>query len=158
MHDSIRAIARVNGIDVSSKKDGELLQYLGTEWGRKKFGKNVWVNCIQTKINGWIEYLERPDTQEIKKCMFVISDCRFENEFDGFPDALRVRLQCRREVRMKRCTYWRENDTHLSETSLDRYSIDEKFDLYLDTEKADIVGNATLTMAQIDKNVWMEKR
>jgi hypothetical protein len=33
------------------KKDGVLLQLLGTDWGRTVFGENIWVNLIHRRID-----------------------------------------------------------------------------------------------------------
>src|SRR5574343_914769 len=69
-------------------KDGPLLQLLGTEWARKHLGENVWVDIAKNKIN---------NVQD--DAVTIIGDCRFPNEFDGFPSALRIRLHCDESVR-----------------------------------------------------------
>src|SRR3954464_12433965 len=68
----------------SMKKDGELLQVLGTEYGRKKLGEDVWVKALRGQVD---KFLDDPNEE-----LVIIDDCRFENEFDGFPDAFKVRL------------------------------------------------------------------
>ena len=90
--------------------------------------------------------------------LITIDDCRFENEFHAFPDALRVRLTCDKAVRKERCSEWRENDKHLSETSLDGFSKENMFDLNLGTEHRPVGDCVSLIRAQLDKNVWVEKR
>lgn len=107
------------------KKDGKLLQLLGTEWGRESFGVNVWVDIMKRKINSW-PYSGRR--------LIIIDDCRFENEFDAFPEALRVRLWASEEIRKLRTESWRENTNHPSEIGLDHYEAQGKFDLVLSTE------------------------
>lgn len=113
------------GIDRDMKKDGRLLQLLGTEWGRDSISKDIWCDVMKGKIQN----LEREGFTHA-----IIGDCRFENEFDYFPSALRVRLQCEREVRKTRCTQWREADFHASETGLDLYLYEDKFDLEFATD------------------------
>ncbi len=134
-------------------KDGPLMQVLGTQWGRATLGENIWIDLLKEQIR---QSIAMPRKESVP--YYIIGDGRFENEFDAFPDALRVRLHCDEEVRKKRCSAWRENTQHASETGLDSYSNNGKFDLYLDTEVCDIEMCSTLVMAQIDKNVWMEKR
>lgn len=127
MHDACREVAKKYNIPFPEPKDGELLQMLGTEWGRRLRGENVWVQAMLTKIRSLP-----------KDAQVVIDDCRFENEFDAFhmvPGCIRVRLECARAIRKGRASYWRENDQHLSEVGLDHYAASGRFDLYFDTEK-----------------------
>ena len=53
---------------------------------------------------------------------------------------------------------WRDKENHPSETSLDNYAMDKKFDLYLESEFMGKAQMVNLVMAQLDKNVWLEKR
>lgn len=107
------------------EKDGELLQILGTEYGRKKLGENVWSDVAASRAATFHVFR--------KHDWVVIDDCRFENEFDAFPTAWRFRLECPKEVRQSRCSYWREADEHPSETGLDAYAADNKFYMTLHT-------------------------
>lgn len=100
-------------------KDGELLQILGTEYGRKLISENVWVDACKAQVLEWCSLSE--------KHIAIIDDCRFENEFDAFPDAVKVFLDCPESVRKTRCSYWRENVNHVSETGLDNYIRKGKF-------------------------------
>lgn len=149
MHDFCRDYLKNCGIKVPDK-DGKLLQLLGTDWGRASYGENVWVDIVKNSVI----HAEGFSPQQL----IVISDCRFMNEFDAFPEALRVRLVCGEDTRKNRAESWRENTQHPSEIDLDQYSFDKRFDLYIDTEKVDSNAAATLVRAQLDKNVWMEKR
>ena len=59
---------------VFGEKDYEtrrLLQKVGTEEGRNKFGENIWINVIET----WIKLLNERGVER-----FIISDVRFVNE------------------------------------------------------------------------------
>lgn len=118
------------GID-RGNKDGVLLQLLGTEWGRKTVDENIWVNIMKHKIS----VLER---EHRHNPVVVISDCRFKNELEAFPQALKVRLECDRDVRKGRAHSWRDSENHPSETDLDGAAFDLTFnsdaqplDLYL---------------------------
>ena len=99
------------------KKDGKLLQLLGTEWGRKTIADNIWVSVLKNRINELIL-----NNSHHANLLFIIGDCRFRNEFDGFPEALRIRLECPRDIRKERCPAWRDTETHPSEIDLDEYA------------------------------------
>ncbi len=125
IHDYIRELMRFRGIE-RPNKDGKLLQLLGTEWGRNLISERVWVDALIGNLHNIA-----PDPKDHQ--LFVVSDCRFKNEFDGI-DAFRVRLEASREVRKGRCDSWRDTDTHVSETDLDDYVTQKKFDLVVNTE------------------------
>lgn len=148
MHDSVLDILNKHWPKRDMVKDGPLLQLLGTEWGRKTIDEEIWVKCLRNKI----------DKLKISNGYFIIGDCRFENEFDAFPDALRVRLFADEKVRKARCSMWRENTNHPSETGLCHYSSINKFDLYIPTDTVDADGCVNLIVAQLQKNTWAEKR
>ena len=77
-HFKIDAICKHN-LDynkVYGKKDFETrkkLQLIGTEEGRDKYGKNIWINTLET----WMKVLHSRGTER-----FIISDLRFQNEVD----------------------------------------------------------------------------
>lgn len=127
LHDVCLPVLKEYGIisrDV--KKEGDLLQILGSEYGRQCKGENVWVDVTKRMVD---QYLAKHSMNYA-----IIDDCRFENEFDAFhPVAHMIRLQAPRDVRKARCSAWRENDTHQSETGLDDYDRDLNFDYVLDT-------------------------
>ena len=134
-------------------KDGPLLQWVGTEFGRNNYGINVWVDILKNKIKKY----EAPHWSELNR-LVIVDDCRFENEFDAFPEALRVRLVCPEEVRKARTESWRDNTNHPSEIGLDAYEAEKKFDMYLQTDTIDVVHCSTLVAAQLQKGSWKEKR
>jgi hypothetical protein len=134
MHDAVLAILHKYIPPRPIKKDGYLLQLLGTEWGRATIESDIWVNCLKSKMK-----LLSLTMAEYKNIFFIIGDCRFENEFNAFPDSdfpnvLRVRLVAPEDVRKERCSMWRENTTHVSETALDNYYNANKFDQNLATD------------------------
>jgi len=114
MHWQCLQILKYNGIE-TPEKDGPLLQLLGTEWGRKQYGDDIWVNIARNRIQ-----------MAQDKTLTIISDCRFPNEADAFPGALKYRLECPEEVRKERILStpgqnWRENTNHPSEVALNDY-------------------------------------
>ena len=127
IHDYARELLRFRGVP-RPDKDGKLLQLLGTEWGRTLIGEDVWIDCLRGAINNIAPV---PKDSHL----FVISDCRFRNEFDGV-DAFKVRLEASEEVRKARTHGWRDTTTHISETDLDAYAAEGKFDLVINTDGA----------------------
>jgi uncharacterized protein YbjQ (UPF0145 family) len=136
-----------------TSKDGALLQYIGTEFGRTLYGKNVWIDILKLRL----DKLKGDSWSKIDR-LAIVDDCRFENEFDAFPETLRVRLRCPEEVRKLRADSWRDNVNHPSEIDLDKYDAEGRFDLYLETDKVGIADCATLIAAQLQKKSWKEKR
>lgn len=124
MHDMCWNLLKSHKIEMPFKKDGYLLQLLGTEWGRKTIDENIWVRIVKERIG------------KLSANHIVISDCRFKNEFDAFPEAIKVRLECGETARKQRAATWRETTEHPSEIDLDEYSSSNKFDLYFQTEEA----------------------
>ncbi len=119
-------------------KCGPLLQYLGTEFGRGNYGENVWVDALKHLIGA--------ESRE----NIIIDDCRFENEFNALPEALRVRLECSEEVRKARCPAWREDVNHPSETGLDNYAWERRFDIHLDTEVMPTAACVDIIMRRLE--------
>jgi len=150
MHDAVLSVFHKYHPPRNIAKDGPLLQLLGTEWGRNTIHTDIWVKCLKSKIEKTgVTYPEG---------LFVIGDARFENEFDTFPEALRVRLVCDEDVRKQRCSMWRENVNHPSEIGLDKYATDGRFDLYYATEIESVEHVVELILAQLQKSTWFEKR
>lgn len=134
MHDEVRAVAKHYGIPLVQPKDGVLLQLLGTEWGRKTLGENVWVDALKN----YLARMESAHGKNVKNLTAIVGDCRFENEFDAFPEAFKVRLRASTDVRKARCSMWRPNDQHPSEIGLDAYDNANRFDLVLDTNEGSV--------------------
>jgi len=141
LHNLINDKFREWGIE-RPKKDGALLQWLGTDFGRKQIDENIWVK-IAIKRTG--------HAVAIKKYV-ILDDARFENEFDPFArrGALTIRLECDKEIRKARCDHWRADDEHPSEIGLDEYSGLGKFTLNFNTGKqsAEQVIQATIDHAE----------
>jgi hypothetical protein len=84
----------------------------------------VWVNALKTEV-----YKEMTDMKRGQPYIcFFIDDARFVNEITAFDrclvnvDVVKVRLAATKEARRERCSYWRDNDLHVSETGLDDYN------------------------------------
>jgi phosphomevalonate kinase len=129
MHDTLLPLLVQLGMRDADdkKKDGDLLQVLGTEYGRKKYGENVWCRLLDKKVT---------EAQAAGFKTVIIDDCRFRSELDYFkqPNVVRIRLECPEKVRKSRCAAWRDNTLHPSETDLDEYAKEGKFDLYVNTD------------------------
>ena len=134
-HDEIRSMLKSidpkNTINYDyGKKDGNLLQLLGTEWGRTYIDENVWVKLLMSRVH-------QMPTNHIK----IIDDCRFRNELlipktmaeKTGEKIVSIRLECDVEIRRKRCTMWRDKDNHPSETDLDDYARRPFFDYVFNT-------------------------
>jgi energy-coupling factor transporter ATP-binding protein EcfA2 len=123
MHEAMREAAERYDIPFA-RKEGELLQYLGTEWGRKK-DPNLWVKATLKRVE-LIKRLEHGSP------LIVIDDCRFPNEIAAFPDAFKIRLTASEDARRVRAEGWRSNTAHPSETALDALPA-SVWDLVIDT-------------------------
>lgn len=152
MHDAVRGVLKkydFTNYDFN-KKDGNLLQLLGTEWGRNTINTQVWVQLLLNKIRK----LE-------KNSVVIVDDARFENEFDSFmtvPHCLRVRIEASRLTRKLRASFWRENESHPSEVGLDHYAAMGKFDLVInaDTNGPEVIASkvylAAMTIKKASEN------
>lgn len=155
MHDYCRGLLKDAGINfIHQIKDGNLLQLLGTEWGRQTISTDIWIDVAKGRIQKTLN----KEAYGYENAIFIFSDCRFENEFDAFPEALRVRLCCPDDVRKERAEMWRENVEHASEINLDHYSERGLFDKYFNTLTQPVREIATLIDAQLAKDSWIEKR
>jgi len=89
-----------------------LLQTIGTEWGRKIIGENIWIDIMDRRLAAMS-----------KEENIFITDMRFENEAElaikhGFT---LVEIWRHEEERIKAGA---TNLTHLSETALDDFTFD----------------------------------
>ena len=141
MHDKVLSVL---GEDLKVKnppeKDGPLLQLLGHEWlrtydaisaKRYAYGANVIANRCRGVVDDWYQAQE----SSMFPAVLIIPDCHYIEEFDAFPDAIRVRLQCDRDTRKERTpiNQWRITESHISEVALDTFASMGRFDLTIDT-------------------------
>lgn len=139
LHDIIWAAMNKYGRKLAGKKDGPLLQLLGTEWGRNTLGENIWVDIAKFRA---------AEALKTERTIVIIDDCRFANEFTAFAEAHKVRLNAPSDVRKTRCEAWRDNEHHSSETSLDD---ETRFDAIYET--SEISSEATAGDI-IDALIW----
>jgi hypothetical protein len=147
MHDAVLKVLHKYMDPRPIVKDGPLLQLLGTQWGRETIDQDIWVKLMRKRVNKVGQSITH----------VIVGDCRFENEFDAFPEALRVRLYCPEAVRKARCSMWRDNTEHASETGLDQYYLKNKFDLVLNTEKSDQKDDVQEVIEML-KTDWVNDR
>jgi phosphomevalonate kinase len=131
-------------------KDGELLQLIAT-WGRAKYGDDVWIKCLKNTLIDFEGY-------NSINLVSIITDLRFRNEFDAFPDerftdVFKIRLECDRDIRKARCHGWRDTEYHISETDLDEYALTDKFDFKINTEQS-LDWCVSLILRQLEKKGW----
>lgn len=127
MHEKCLLVLKMYGIrPMDMAKDGELLQVLGTEYGREKLGVDVWAKTAFKRVQHFLS--------GSKTHFAIIDDCRFENEFLFFPNAYRIRLSASETLRKQRCSYWRENTKHPSEIGLDSFESQGRFDAVYTTD------------------------
>ena len=150
MHDAVLKVLAFYGVTRNIVKDGPLLQMLGTDWGRKTIADDIWVQLAKNRVKDILTTATNPNQA------VIIDDCRFENEFDAFPDAYKVRLDCPRDIRKTRCEAWRTDEMHLSETGLDNYAELGKFDAYFQSENLTSKDIADVLIRAIDVNTNKE--
>lgn len=89
-------------------KDRTLLQFLGTDWGRKTIDPNIWINVMDLRLA----------SLKFSKENIFITDARFPNEIELLEkyNFKIVQIQCDEHIRIQRGA---TNLTHESETALD---------------------------------------
>ena len=128
IHNFARDMMKEYGFEVLPK-DGDFLQYLGNEWGKKRFGEDVWVKIAKKQEEDFFKQ------STLFPNVLIFSDTRFYIEVEAYPKAVKVRLECPEHIRKERVLAtpgqnWRENTSHRSEVELDNY---DKWDLTLHT-------------------------
>ena len=122
---------------VFGEKDYEtrrLLQKVGTEEGRNKFGENIWINVIET----WIKLLNERGVER-----FIISDVRFVNEAEWVKKMngiiIKIDAPKRFRIRLEKETNNNEElinkiKNHKSEIIIDKY---KKYDILIKNDLDD---------------------
>jgi len=106
-------------------KNRKLLQFLGTDVGRKLVSDNIWVDRFMQDIFIVEETYKQLYNKEVS---FVSDDCRFRNEHKALKEMgwIGIYLSVPEEIRLKRLTS-RDGDaqvknlTHVSETELETF-------------------------------------
>ena len=122
---------------VFGEKDYEtrrLLQKVGTEEGRNKFGENIWINVVET----WIKLLNERGINR-----FIISDVRFVNEAEWVKKMngiiIKIDAPKRFRIRLEKETNNNEElinkiKNHKSEIIIDKY---KKYDILIKNDLDD---------------------
>ena len=145
MHNFCRDFLLRAKIEIEQPKDRKLLQWLGTEWGRA-IDPDIWVKILKAHIENDFDFSVEVDGANPFTCLYIVADCRFENEITAFPSALKVRLECSRDVRKARCSKWTETDGHPSEIGLDTF---KDWDLILDTGTTSVEECAQIVLEKL---------
>jgi hypothetical protein len=151
MHDYCLQILKSLNVE-TPRKHGPLLQLLGTEFGRKTISENVWVHAAQGAVKQFTESSLASNYNPNRIAIF--DDCRFKNELEGFPDALKVRLECPRDIRKARCVGWRDNEHHASEIDLDDWVYSGKFDMIMETSITTPDECAERVVSALESGSW----
>ena len=123
LYEMQEAIYEIAGLPYNeTTKDRVLLQFLGTDWGRKTIDPDLWVKIMDKRLHllcagidlGMIAWGN-------KETNLFITDARFPNEVEvlkkhGFKI---IKVECNENIRIDRGA---TNLYHASETSLDNYN------------------------------------
>jgi hypothetical protein len=110
LHDQSLKEKKIEGIEKSAR---ELMQTLGTDWGRNMISESIWLWAMQRRI-------ERAGKEGAG--LVVIDDCRFDNE------ALWVSEQQGKVVRLARDGFEYGSDNHESEQPIRFQHMDAMID------------------------------
>lgn len=143
LHDVCLPILKKYGIrPPEMKKDGEFLQIVGTDYGRKMVSPYVWAMPTRDEVGKWLAL--------DPKNLAIIDDMRFSQEAEVFvATGFAARLVAPEAVRKPRCSYWRDPN-HESETALDEHELKGRFDFVQSTEFVRIDVSS--------QNIWNEWR
>jgi molybdopterin-guanine dinucleotide biosynthesis protein len=120
-HDAAISIMNASGWNID--QDIHLIRALRDEWLHKHHEGKL-IDMVKTQCQNF--------SAANKKAVLVVDDMRFKNQFDAFPDAVKIRMVCDEPVRRSRAVWWGHQD-HESETGLDEYQEMTKFDLIIET-------------------------
>lgn len=151
MQEAIFRVLEDYGVPKPEKTDGNLLQVLGTEWGRKTRGMNFWVDIAKWRIS---KLTEKPALWP-KHRILLIDDARFPNEIDFMDcvpgvEVLKIRLEAAEHARRARAEKWRESVTHPSEIMLDDYA---RFDKIIFTDRENQADTLALSIRAIEERL-----
>lgn len=109
--DDLKAWCRVTGF--MGKKDGPVLQIVGTDLFRNKVHPDYWISCLQ------------PQLEECKMPIAIVTDVRFTNEANFIKDNSGIVVKVTREMPDGRPFIDpTRSPSHASETDLDHYAFD----------------------------------
>jgi len=108
---------------------GEFLQHWGTKL--RDVHEEIWVLALQSFVEARIA--EKPSAEPL---IVVVGDVRFPNELDWVRRIGGLSVRLTGDPQQERAKSKR-NMQHPSETSLDQFEADGKFDILVDTERND---------------------
>jgi len=117
--DDLKKIAKKKGWNGEKDNNGRvLLQFIGTEWGRKLIDKDLWVKRAEVKFEN-VDHI-------------IIPDCRFPNEIDYFKNRGYKNISIKIVRLDEEGNIWNSNlnekqKKHDSEVKLDDYEFDYTF-------------------------------
>lgn len=144
VHDAVWATLEQYGVTRPGDIDVNLLRVIGTEYGRKYLGDDVWVEglkrrVLETEASIMSTMMNMGQDPSSFERVYLVDDLRFKSEFDlNVSDTIRVRLEAPAKVRKARAEKWTDETEHKAETDLDSYVSEGKFDLVLDTSKLSV--------------------
>ena len=121
LHDQSLKEKKIEGIEKSAR---ELMQTLGTGWGRNMISESIWLWAMQQRI-------ERAKKEGAR--LVVIDDCRFDNE------AIWVNQQQGKVVRLSRDGFEYGSDNHESEQPIRFQHMDAMIDASDDEAAARVI-------------------
>ena len=110
LHDQSLKERKIEGIGKSAR---ELMQTLGTDWGRNMINEGIWLWSMKMKI-------KRAEAEGVR--LVIIDDCRFDNE------AIWVNQQQGKVVRLSRDGFEYGSDNHESEQPIRFQHMDAMID------------------------------
>jgi dephospho-CoA kinase len=156
LYEMMHSIYEIAGLPHGSNtKDRTLLQFLGTDWGRKTIDPDIWINIMDKRLINQSSIYDTMKEYSIfndyNEDNIFVTDARFPNEIEllkqhGFKIC---RIDATEENRISRGA---TNLTHASETALDNYT---DYDYIIDNNekiekfygKMEIIYNELLTNA-----------
>ena len=120
---------------VFGEKDYEtrrLLQKVGTEEGRNKFGENIWINVVET----WIKLLNERGVNR-----FIISDVRFVNEAEWVKkmNGILIKIDAPKRFRIRLEKETNNNEELINQIKNHKSEI--MIDEYKDYYESDVINN-----------------
>ena len=141
MHDAIRTIGHHYDLPVK-EKDRQLLQFLGTEWGRQQFGEDVWVNALLSKY----------DKVKDDAGYMLVDDVRYVNELEAIQSVggQVIWLEVPEKECRQRIPYTYPEVEHTSEGAFEDLDM---FDLTLDGTQ-EVSGIASFLARYLKGDTW----
>jgi hypothetical protein len=132
LHTGMRNIMKDYGIPPLlglSWKDSRLLDFIKNMWGPLTYGDDVWTKVFKVRLGKALV------VDDASNLLVIVDDCQLRAEFDAFPEAVTVRLNCAPKTLSERNKLTSVDINSVTETDLDRYANEKLFDLNLDSSK-----------------------